>query len=183
MPTITRQHIEQGIENFTSRESTKSKIAKAGLPVPPKPEDAVNGVNLFTEWEQMKRRYGGVANVPFSELGDFLDRWTTMISYARYCEALADIDQATAREIRDTIKKQLYTIQEGSRELRDAAVHTEPVYIEWEQTYTQNLATFITFRALREGYEHRANAISREITRRGNDNLDTRRQLNRGNLA
>lgn len=180
MGYMERHEIVDGVKNFAVRESTKAKIAKAGLPMPPKPQDAVEGRDLFTEWERLKKKFGGVANIPFNDLGDFLDRWTGMIAYARWCEAIADIDQATAREIRDTVKKQLYTLQEGGRELRDAAVHTEPLFIEWEEKYTENLSMYIAVKALREGYEHRANAISREITRRGNDVMDTRRSMNRG---
>jgi len=183
MSINSREDVEKVINEFAVREVTMAKIRKAGLPIPPKPDDAVNGVDLFTEWENMKRRYGGVANIPYHELGDFLDRWTQMVSYSRWVEAVADIDQATAREIRDTIKKQLYTLQEGTREIRDAKVYTEPLYLEWEQRYVESLSMYTSVRALREGYEHRVNAISREITRRGSDNLDTRRNLNRGNVT
>lgn len=180
---MTREQIEKEIHYFTVREITKAKIAKAGLPVPPKPRDAEEGIDLFVEWENIKRQYGSVANIPFHVLGDFLDRWTAMISYARWCEAIADIDQSTAREIRDTIKKQLYTLQEGSREIRDAMVYTEPLYREWEKRYAENYSLYIAIKALREGYEYRANAISREITRRSSDMNDTRRSINRGNLS
>lgn len=181
--TMTKDDIVKGAGTFASREVVRANIAKAGLPVPPKPDDAVKGIDLFTEWERMKGRYGGVANIPFSDLGDFLDRWTTMISYARWVEAVADIDQATAREVRDTIKKQLYTVQDGSREIRDASVHIEPIYISWVHKYVDNLSMWISVKALREGYEHRANAISREITRRGADVVDTRRGMNRGQTS
>jgi hypothetical protein len=174
---MNRTQIIDEIEDYQVRESTKAKMRKAGLPVPPPPD---NSENLYTEWEAIKKKHGGLANIPYNELGDFLDKWTGLVSYARYCEALADIDTATAREIRDTIRKQLYTLQDGGRELRDASVATEPLYTEWEKNFTESNAMYIATRALREGYEYRANAISREITRRGNDLLDNRRQLNRG---
>lgn len=175
---MDRKQIESNIEEFKVREQTLSKIKKAGLPIPERPADI--GVDLFTEWEQMKRRYGGTANIPFRELGDFLDRWTQMLSYARWAEAVADIDQSTAKEIRDMIRKQLYILQDGNREYRDAAVYKEPLFIQWEKKFVEDNALFTTLRALREGYEYRVNAISREITRRSNDNLDTRRNINRG---
>src|SRR5690606_7291568 len=110
-----REQIKEGIEQFAIRKETKSKLKKAGLPIPPKPEDVVEGRDIFTEWENVKKKYGGISNIPFNELGDFLDRWAGLASYARWVEAVADIDQTTSREIRDTVKKQLYTIQEGSR--------------------------------------------------------------------
>lgn len=177
---MLRQEIERGVSQYITREVTMNKIRRAGLPVPPKPEDATNGTDLFSEWDALRRRYGGTANIPYNELGDFLDRWTAMIAYARWVEAVADIDRATAEEIRDTVKKQLYTIQEGNREMRDASVYTEPLFIEWERKYTEALSMYTATRALREGYEHRAAAISREITRRGDDLQDTRRGINRG---
>lgn len=180
---MDRQSIIKGIEQFQVRKITQSKLVKAGLFTPVKPADAVNNKDLFAEWERMKQNFGGIANIPFHELGEYLDRWTQMIAYARWVEAVADIDQATAREIRDTVRKQLYTIQEGGREMKDAAVCIEPTYIELEQRYMETLATYTAIRALREGYEQRASAISREITRRSNDLVDSRRAINRGQTA
>ncbi|NLZ54293.1 MAG: hypothetical protein GX892_14330 [Thermoanaerobacteraceae bacterium] len=177
---MNRQQIEQEVKNYSVREATMAKIQKAGLPIPDKPPDLVEGVNVFTEWDNLVKSHGGIANIPFSILGDYLDKWTSIVSYARWVEAIADIDQATAREIRDTIKKQLYTIQDGGRELREALVHIEPLYREWEQKYVESLSMLIAVKALREGYERRADAISREITRRMNDVLDSRRLENRG---
>lgn len=180
---MSRQEINQGVQDFVVREKTMAKLKKAGLPQPPKPQDISDGVDIFGEWETLKKRHGGLSNIPHNVLGDFLDKWTGMVSYARWVEAVSDIDQATSREIRDTVKKQLYCLQEGGREIRDARVHVEPLYTEWEQKYTENLSMYIATKALREGYEHRANAISREITRRGNDMTDNRRSMNRGNQA
>jgi len=177
---MNREQVESGVAEFITRETTMAKIKKAGLPVPPKPKDAVNGTNLFIEWENLRKTYGGVANIPAAELGDFLDRWASMLAYARWVEAIADIDRATAEEIRDTIRKQLYTLQEGTREMKDALVYTEPLYIEWECKYTEALSMYIAAKALREGYEHRLYAVSREITRRGNDMADTRLGITRG---
>ena len=181
--TMTRDDIEKGIEELEVFKKTADKLKRAGLIIPQKPQDAVQGIDLFAEWERMKRQYGGVANIPFAELGEFLDRWTAMIAYARWTEAIADIDQQSSREIRDTVQKQLYTVQDGGREIRAAMVATEPIYIKWENEFTEKIALFTAIRGLREGYEQRANAISREITRRGNDQLDTRRMVNRGNNA
>ena len=42
---------------------------------------------------------------------------------------------------------------------------------------------YMATKALREGYEIRANAISREITRRGHDVMDSRRGFNRGQTS
>jgi hypothetical protein len=177
---MQRYEIVEGVKLFVSRRATMDKIQRAGLPVPPKPEDAVTGTDLFQEWDNVRRRYGGIANIPYNELGEFLDRWTGMVSYARWCEAIADIDRSTAEEVRDVVKKQLYTVQEGNREIRDASVYCEPLYLEWELKYTEALSMYTATRALREGYEQRAYAISREISRRGSDLEDTRRGINRG---
>lgn len=177
---MDRNQIEVDIKDYESREFVKSQSVKAGLPIPPKPD---NSENLYSEWEILKKQHGGISNIPFNQLGDFLDRWTGLVSYARYCEAIADIDCSTAREIRDTIKKQLYTLQDGGREIRDAQVHVEPLYTEWEKKFTEAQSLYIATKSLREGYEIRANAISREITRRGNDVVDTRRAMNRGQVS
>lgn len=177
---MDRQKIEKGIGDFITRETTMQKIKRAGLPVPPKPEDAVNGTDLFQEWESVRKKYGSISNIPYRELGEFLDRWSAMVSYSRWCEAIADIDRATAEEIRDTVKKQLYIIQEGSREMKDASVYKEEIFLNWQIKHGENSAMYTMVRALREGYESRLNAISREITRRGSDFEDTRRSINKG---
>lgn len=177
---MNRQDIEHGINDMTVRNLTMANITKAGLPVPPKP--TTNG-DIFAEWEAIKTQYGGMANIPFYELGDFLDQWTGMVAYARWVESVADIDRTTSEEIRDMIKKQLYVLQDGNRELRDAQVYAEPQYVKWENKYVEAAAMFTSVRGLRESYEYRLNAISREITRRGSDMTDTRRGMNRGNQA
>jgi hypothetical protein len=177
---MNREEIESGIVNMESYKTAIAKLRTAGLVVPQKPPDAVTNCDLSAEWESMKRRYGGVANIPFEELGEFLDRWTAMISYARWTEAIADIDCQTSREVRDTIKKQLYTVQSGGREIREAMVSTEAIYIQWEQKYIQDNALYIMIKGLREGYEGRANAISREITRRMSEVSGSNRAHNRG---
>ena len=161
---------------------TSSKLSKAGLIVPDKPVDAVKGINLFKEWDSMKAKYGGIANIPFGELGDFLDRWTALLSYTRWVEAVADVEQQTAGEIRETVKKQLFTVQEGNRELRDAMVYVNVTYLQLEQDYNDKLALYKQIKGLREGYETRANAISREISRRSADSNDLRRGVNRGGV-
>ena len=177
---MKREDVEQGIQQFIAREKTMAKLRQAGIFTPPKPSDVTNGVNLFTEWENLRKAYGGVANIPATELGDFLDRWAAMIAYARWVEAVADIDRATAEEILTTVKKQLYTLQEGSREMKDAAVYTEPLYLEWEQKYLESYSMYTATKGIREGYEYRLNAIAREITRWGGDFADTRLSVNRG---
>ncbi len=177
---MDRLTIEKGIEEFKVRELTMAKIKKANLPIPSRPVDVAEGVDIFIEWEKLKKKYGGMANMPYPELGEFLDRWTQLLAYARWVEAVADIDQISAKEIRDTIKKQLYVLEEGGRELKDAVTNTEPLFIEWQRKYIESISTYLLAKALREGYEYRCNAISREISRRGQDQIDTRRGINRG---
>lgn len=177
---MEKDKIIEGIEAMKVFDSTRSKVERAGLIIPEKPLDANNKTNLFTEWTQMKSKYGGIGNIPFNELGEFLDRWTALISYTRWVEAVADIEQQSAREIRDTVKKQLYVNQDGNREMKDALVHTDDTFISLEKDYNEKLALYVAIKGLREGYETRSNAISREITRRTQDTGDLRRGGNRG---
>lgn len=172
---MTKQEIEINIQSFISSKKVYQKIVNTNLPIPPKPP---NSETLFQEWDQIKAKYGTIAEVPYHVLGNYLDRWASLIAYARWAEASADINQATSREIRDVVKKQLYSLQEGSRETKDALVYTEDLYIKWEKQYIEDLTTYIMVKALREGYEQRMNAISREITRRGDDFKDVNRSCN-----
>lgn len=176
----SREQISEDISKLEIMRKTQDKLKRAGLTIPPKPTECAEGVNIYSEWDNLKRRFGGVANIPFTELGDFLDRFSSLIAYARWTEAVADMDQQSAREIRDTINKQLYTIQDGSRELRSAMVTVDPLYVEWENNYIEKFALYTAVKGLREGYEGRANALSREITRRSATMGDTIRSSNRG---
>lgn len=184
MADMTRRDIQTHAEEMAeAKNNALRKIKKAKLLRPNAPDVELEGNELDKEWTKIKRAYGGLSNIPFSELGAFLDKWTELIAYTRWVEAVADLDQASAREIRDTVKKQLYVLQDGGREIRDAKTHIEPLYIEWEKKYNESLVTMIAIKGLREGYEQRANALSREITRRTNDVVDQRRQMNRGQQA
>lgn len=179
---VTREEIEAGIEKMIQASKVSAKLQMVGLPVPKKPPQLKSNVTLFDEWEQLKKTHGGISNIPFDELGNFLDKWTAVISYARWVEAISDIKQLTSREIRDNVEKQLYTLQEGSRELRAASVHTEHLYIQWENQYLEDVAYYLSVKGLRESYEYRANAISREITRRTSEADNSKRSYNRGGV-
>ncbi len=177
---MTRSEIEHGIEKMVQSSRVSAKLQTAGLPLPSKPASTESRINIFEEWETLKKSYGGVGNIPFEDLGNYLDKWTELVSYARWTEAIADIRQTTSKEIRDTVEKQLYTIQDGGRELRAASVQTEPIYIEWENKYIEDNTYYTSIKGLREAYEYRANAISREITRRASEVDSVRRSYNRG---
>lgn len=179
---MDRKEIEKNIEDMISASKVAAKLKISSLPVPKKPDFLNDNITIFDEWDRLKKNYGGIANIPFNELGDYLDKWSSLISYARWIEAVADIKQATSREIRDIVEKQLYVLQDGGRELRAAAVHTEPLYIQWENKFIEDFAYYIAVKGLREGYECRANSISREITRRTTESSDVRRNLNRGGV-
>ena len=175
---MTREQIETHI-NRAIFDITNNKLRNAGLPIPSKPSDE----NIFNEWDVLKRKHGSISSIPFSELGEFLDRWTALVAYTRWTEAVADIEQQTSREIRDTIKKQLYNLQSGTREAKDAGVYTEDIYVEWQGKYNQDFSLYTAVRGLRECYEQRLNSISREITRRSSTYSDASRQTNRGLLG
>lgn len=177
---MDRSQIESYAQELEVNEETKQKLIAAGLVIPKKPTQQVDGVSIFDEWDRMKRQYGGVANIPNSELGEYLDKWTSLIAYARWTEAVADMKQQSAREIRDTVQKQLYTLQDGSREIRAAMVSIEPIYLKWEKEFTERQALYIAVKGLREGYEQRAFSISREVSRRTQD-IDSHRRAHNAN--
>jgi hypothetical protein len=167
---MTREDIEKNIDNILISKESLIKIKKAGFPIPEKPSQCEN---LFNEWNTLKLKYGGISNIPYSELGEYLDKWASVISYTRWVEANSDIICSNSREIKDMVKKQLYTLQDGSREMKDALVYCDELYIKWENKYLEDLSLYTMLKALREGYEQRMIAISREITRRGDDFKDS----------
>ena len=173
---LQREDIKRNIDTFIkTKEQALYKLKKANFPIPDKPQ---NSETLFQEWDELKKRYGSVADIPYHTLGDFLDRWASMLAYARWAESNAEINMITSREIRDTVKKQLYNLQDGGREAKDAAVYNENIYLEWERKYLEDTTLYSMIVSLREGYEQKMSAISREITRRGDDFKDSRRSSN-----
>jgi hypothetical protein len=163
---MDRTAIKNGINEMIEKGKVVEKFKVAGLPVPKKPKTMDNVVDIFDEWENLKNNYGGTSNIPFNEIGEYLDKWTNLIAYTRWLEAISDIKQSSAREIKNTVEKQLYVIQDGGRELRAASVATEPLFIEWENKYIEDNSYHTLLKGLREGYEYRLNAVSREISRR-----------------
>lgn len=168
----------KGIDNILSIPySAVERVERLELPIPAKPVEVVEGIDILVEWDRLKTQHGGISNIPTVRLGDFFDKWTALLAYTRWVEAVADIEHASIREARDMIKKQIYTIKEGSRELRDALVYTDEEYIKLSNLYIEKLTFYILMKALRESYEYRVTAISREITRRGYEITDVVRRV------
>lgn len=175
---MTREDIQKGISELDINKKVSDRIKRAGLGVPQRPLETLEGVSIDSEWDNMKKRYGGISNMPYNEIGEFLSKWAETISYTRWCEAAADIESQTAREIKDRVENQLYTLQDGGRELRSASVTTEPLYIKCANEYLEKSTLYTAIKGLREAYEARLNAVSRELTRRTTDIDTTRRNLN-----
>ena len=167
------------VDSYDVQANVISKVKDAGFIIPPKPLEVVQGINIVTEWNNIKKKYGDISKIPYSTLGEYLDKWTEMISYIRWIESVADLEFQSSREIKEMMRKQLYTIQEGNREMKDAMVYVNKDFIESNNQFIQNQANYIAVKGLRESYEQRANAISREITRRGAELSDTSRASNR----
>lgn len=177
---MERDQILNSIQSMSVQADVNAKLQQVGLCVPPTPTDVTQHSNLYVEWDALVRQCGGLGNVPFDKLGDYLDRWAGLSAYARWAEASADIQRTIATEMRDTVKKQLYLLQDGNREMRDASVFVEPIFLHWEGKFLEYTTLYTAMKSLREGYEKRADAISREITRRTADVTDVRRGANRG---
>jgi hypothetical protein len=164
---VQKNEMDSWLIKFQDRTELNKRFDETGLIVPPKPVEAT-GVNntVFEEWAKILKKHGGLSNIPFEVLGEYLERWTNLSSYARYHEAQADISHTTARELRDTYKKQLYVLGDGSRELRDAQVYTDTKYLELQKQFLDSYAYWTLVKNLRESYELKTAAVSREITRR-----------------
>jgi hypothetical protein len=175
-----RQEIERHLESWDVRKEVVERIKRSGLPIPPKPQ---NPEGMSAEWDELNQQHGGLSNIPFHELGNFLGKWDALAAYARYVEAVADFEQTVIKERKDHVKSQLYVLNEGTREIRYALCQSDPMYVDLQHKYEIAEATYIAMRALREGYEGKVNVISREITRRGNELQGTRLSSNRGGGA
>lgn len=137
---------------------------KAGLIEPPKPK---NSEDIFSRWEGLKQRYGGIGDIPSNILGDILDNWSELLAYTRWLEAVADIKFQTAKEYLSLKKKQLLLVKGGTnREIRAAEAENDPEYLELFNIFIEENTAFILIKGIREGYEQRYFSVSREISRR-----------------
>ncbi|BAU28229.1 hypothetical protein DFP93_101306 [Aneurinibacillus soli] len=177
---MSRQEIENHLATWDVRKEVVERIKRSGLPIPLKPTEPEA---MSTEWNEMNQQHGGLSNIPFDELGNFLGKWDALTAYARYVEAVADLEQTAIKERKDHVKSQLYVLSEGTREIRYASCQSDPLYVGLQHKFEIAEATYTAMRALREGYEGKVNVISREITRRGNELQGTRLSSNRGGGA
>lgn len=177
---MSRQQIENHLATWDVRKEVLERIKRAGLPIPQKPTEPEV---MSEEWDRMNQQHGGLSSIPFHELGNFLGKWEALAAYARYVEAVADLERTALKERKDHVKSRLYVLSEGTREIRYALCQSDPLYVDLQHRYEFADATFTVARSLREGYEGKVSAISREITRRGNEASGTGISSNRGGGA
>lgn len=147
------------------------KVKKAGLPIP----DRDDNDDLHAEWSSIKKSYSGLSNVPSHKLGEFLDKFNSVLAYGFYCTAIADYEHVWAKNVRDfALAKMLLTVPSCKTvALQEAMVldaDTDGAYQELCKDYDSKYAGYKLMSALVNGYEKQAESISREITRRGNQN-------------
>lgn len=168
------------IQKFAGQAQAEAKRRQLRLPKPPEPDPIVDNttgeiISIFQKWSSLRKRYGSVANIPNWELADYLDQWAELLAYARYQEAITDIDAGTLQEIRDRLYDQVYISEEGGRELRAALAGADAMFVEYSEKFTEAVVHNKLVRSLRESYEYRYNAVSREISRRQGDTNTTKR--------
>ncbi len=164
--------IRKEIENFNQTKSIVNIILKAGIPIPNKVD-----IDLEDEWGAVKNKYNGLSNIPSPLLGEYLDKFSTILGYAYYCQAIADYESMSLKTQKEFAKEKLFLIQPtmSNKDTQVALVHNEPLYCELTEKYLIEYGKWRIITALVNSYERKTEAISREITRRGNEiNFDNR---------
>lgn len=172
------------IQQYATSAEAEAERKKLRLPKPPEPDpirDDHTGeiISIFQKWSQLRKRHGGVANIPYHELADYLDQWAELLAYVRFQEAIQDIDCGAYMEIRDRLYDQVYISEDGGRELRAALAGAHELYVEYSKKFTEAQVALKLTQSLRQSYEYRYYAVSREISRRQGDMSQTKRSQGR----
>ena len=123
----SEEQIRMDIDKMDGIQSVLATLLKSGLPTPGKVNSSIE-----TEWESIKQQYGGLSNVPSHLLGEFLDKFCTVLGYAYYCLGIADYESMTTRTQKEFAFNELFLIQPtmSNRETQSAMVHAEEFYQE-----------------------------------------------------
>lgn len=162
-PTIEK------IKDYEYQEKAKSKVRKAGLSFPtrpniPEPLQQPNGDVRLPE---------DVTNLSDRDLGRYLSVFSALSSYAQCIVALADIEYTTAENIAQMAERfEILDLPKQRRkndDLRYGSVHLIDYVFELRQDAMKKQANYKMVEGVLASYERAINSLSREITRRGNE--------------
>lgn len=126
-------------------------------------------MDVESDWDEIRTKFGGISNVPYAMLGDYLDKFNSALGFAYYCLAIADTESIALKTRLDFVKDQLFLTMPtmSNKDTQYAMVLSEPEVIKMTAEYTKEYGKWKILAAIVNSYERKAEAISREITRRG----------------
>lgn len=141
-------------------------IQKAGLSRPHRP-----AMDVESEWDEVKTKFGGISNVPYTLLGDYLDKFNSALGFAYYCQGIADYESIAMKTRLEFVKELMFLSKPvmSNKDTQYALVMNEPEVIKLTAEYTKEYGKWKIISAMVNSYERKAEAISREITRRGSE--------------
>ncbi len=110
-----------------------------------------------------------LTKAPSNELGKELARFTSCTDYATFLSTVADAEATIAEQVLDSVTAQVRAEKTGTVLERSDKTTNDPRVIKAELEATQARIYSNLVQSLARNFERDAQAISREITRRGMD--------------
>lgn len=130
----------------------------------------------FPVWEQQKSQVvlpRDISSVSSETLSDLFTRLTAWINYAGQQLAAAQVDEAVLERKRDVAYAKLMSVKGGQRgdkvTVLKAQANSDPYISELDEKLTEAFAYRKMLEAVYSNYEREITLVSREITRRTQD--------------
>jgi len=137
-------------------------VKRARLTIPQRP------VNDQNEDINPKLPLDLAASTP-DKLGKLLTQFTAMCDYTAYAAALADIDSTVEEHVLETVTARVRLEKSGTVSEKADKTSIDPRVRDAAQKYFERYALFKLTATLLSNYERDLSAVSREITRRGQE--------------
>jgi len=157
---------QQTIATFSVRDEAIAAVKKARLPIPKRPTDA-EGTPIVPKLPQE------LANATGMMLARLMSQYTGLADYAGYATALADIDLSTATHVYEHVLAKVRLQKTGSVQERTDKALTDPRVRSAARHYYSAEALAKLTNALSRSYERDLATVSREVTRRGQEEKRT----------
>lgn len=115
---------------------------------------------------QIRRDLTGISN---QDLGKELSKFTACTDYATFQATIADLEATIAEQVLDMVTSQVRQEKTGTVQERSDKTRNDPRVKALHLEYFQKHAVARLTEAIVRNFERDVSAISREITRRGNE--------------
>jgi len=154
--------LQEAVKVYRATQEAVAAVKRARLTIPHRPL-AENGVDLNPKLTS------DLASTPSHTLGKLLTQFTAIADYAAYAAALADIERVIEEHALEYVTARVRLEKSGTVQEKADKTAVDPRVRAASATYFERMAIATLTQTLLENYERDLSAVSREITRRGNE--------------